>query len=86
MIRSRVPLVEPFAVVVPGAASPAITAPLPDDGATCAFSSAATIGVASRPGRARAPLLLRGSHDLTCSTGHQPLRLRRHYRPVVGRG
>ena len=46
MIRSRVPLVEPFAVVVPGAASPAITAPLPDDGATCAFSSAAAIGAA----------------------------------------
>jgi hypothetical protein len=71
VIRSRVPLVEPFAVV-PGAASPAITAPPPDDDATCAFSSAAAIGAASRPGRARTLHLLRGSHDLTCSTGHQP--------------
>jgi hypothetical protein len=59
-----------------GAASPAtITAPPPGADATFAFSSAAAIGAASRPGRARTLLLLLGSHDLTCSTGHQALRL-----------
>lgn len=68
MIRSRAPLVEA------AAASPALTAPPPDADAACAFSSAAAIGAASRPGRART-LLLRGSHDLTCSTWHQHHRL-----------
>ncbi|CAN6244927.1 unnamed protein product, partial [Urochloa humidicola] len=67
---------------------PAITAPAPaaDADAPCAFSSAAAIGAASRPGRARTLLLLLlGSHDLTCSTGHQPLRCLLHRRrPGLG--
>jgi hypothetical protein len=72
---TRVPLVEPFTALGDTASPATIMTSSSGANATFAFSSVADIGAALRPGRARTLILLLGSHDLTCNTGHQALRL-----------